>query len=550
LALLALLVMLLPQSGHLAVFGAPSAVAPSTPPLPSIPFSMGFGPSSLSQVSKGVPIYAVGDTMWAESGFNSSVTLTLTSAKADPATFPTVVKDSLNPRAIAPLHTFIPSDPDGVWNFTVGSQQGTFVIPVHFVNTVQQRRVLLGPLQYSLDAGNLTISAQANLGDSYDQEVCAVSNATRGAIGLSLPHDMGDDGRISLVPGNPFTVAISGRVNGSSSFWFELYHPYGLEVASANSVVSDDLMTAKSQPVVLASDAILNTTVAWNMAPREGRYDLRAYFQNSTSLEVVQSRVLIISDAYWVSLSDSCNALSIQSQSISYSTTLTDGQESWPRSLYVMYRTFGVESVDSYLVEANLSSVNFVASPWNQPLQGVKVNVSPAAGILQTSQHGGSLFVLASRYPVQVDYSLDMGGVHDLATGSLTVDTKYETLTTELDTAKLTIHVLSDQNSPLAVDVAGPGGVTVASGPLGENRTSTFLLPAGSYTVTASQEGSSQSAQVGLTDGIATSLSLNLNQLPTLEIILVVTAIMAAFANVLVLILRPGSLSSRLASRK
>jgi hypothetical protein len=531
------------QSGYAAAFAA------STDPTQSIPLSLGFGPSSLSPVSNGVPIYAVWDTMWAASGFNQTVTLSVTSPSAGPAAPSTVIKDSLSPRAIAPLHTFTPSDTDGVWNITVGSQQGTFVIPVHFLNTVQHRRVLLGPLQYSLDAGNITISAQASLGDSYDQEVCAVGNGTGGAIGLSLPRDMGDVGRVSLVPGNPFTVTVSGRVSGPSSFWFELYHPYGLEVASANSVVSDNLMTAESQPVALASNATLNTTLTWNMAPREGRYELRAYFQNSTSLEVVQSRVLVIFDSYWVSLSESCKPLSIQSQSISYSTSLANGQDNWPRSLYVMYRTFGVESVDSYPVEANVSSVNFVASPWNQPLQGVEVNVSPATGILQTSQDGGSLFVLASRYPVRVDYSLDMGGLHDLAMGSFTVDARYETQTTELDTAKLTIRVLADQSSPVAVVVAGPQGVSVASGPVGGNRTSTFLLPAGSYTLTASQGGGSQSAQVGLTDGVATSVTLNLNAFPTLEVILVVTAVVAAFANVLVWVVRPRGLSSKLASR-
>ena len=49
------------------------------------------------------------------------------------------------------------------------------------MNLADHRPVLLGPLQYSLDGGNLSISAQAHLGDSYDQEVCAAGSRVRGS---------------------------------------------------------------------------------------------------------------------------------------------------------------------------------------------------------------------------------------------------------------------------------------------------------------------------------------------------------------------------------
>jgi hypothetical protein len=544
--LLALLATLSLQSGVVAAFGA--SPAPAYSPTSSIPFSLGFGPSSLAPISDGIPIYTVGDTIWAASGFNSPIALSVTSAKAGSAVPSKVVPiESLGPLGIAPLHTFTPTDADGIWNVTIGGQQGTIVVPVRFVNPAAHL-VSLGPLQYSLDGGNLSISAQANLGDSYDQEVCAGGDVAGAGVSLSLPAGMRDAGKVTLIPGSPFTIVTSGLVNESTSFWFELYHPYGLDVGSANSVVVDDLMTAESRPVALASNATSTTTLTLNMPLRGGRYDLRAYFQNSTSLEVIQSRVLITNDFPWVSLSASCQPLAIQSQSISYSASLTGGQDNWPRNFYIMYRTFGVESVASYPVHANISSVNFVASPWDKPLPGVKVNASPATGILQTSQYGSSLFVLASQYPVQLNYSLDISGGHDLSQGSLTLSSRYETQTSKLEMAELTVHVLTDQSSPTTLEVAGPQGVDVTSGPVGSNQTKAFVLPAGSYTVTASQGGNSQTAQVGLTDGVATSVSLNLGAFPTLEIVLVVTAIVAAVANVSVWVLRSRSLSSRLRS--
>jgi hypothetical protein len=199
-------------------------------------------------------------------------------------------------------------------------------------------------------------------------------------------------------------------------------------------------------------------------------------------------------------------------------------------------------------VDVNLSSVNFMASPWNEPLQDVKVNVSPSAGIIQTSQGGSSLFVLTSNHPVQFNYSLDISGGHDLARGAVTINARYQTQTDKLSMAKLIVRVLGDQSSPVAVDVTGTQGVSVTRSIVGSNRALSFILPGGSYTVTASQAGDSQSAQVALTDGVATTVNLSLGTLPTLETILVVTAVIAAVANVLVWVFRSRSLSSRMAT--
>lgn len=543
-ALVALLLVALPlQSGLVAASGAPAPPA-SLP----VPFSLGFGPSSLSPVSQGVPIYTVGDTAWASSGFGSSVQLSMTSAKADPSAQPrSVTSQSIGPQVITPLHTFTSSDVDGVWNVTLASPTGTYVIPVHFVNPAAHV-LSLGPLQYALVGGNLSIFARAELGASYDQEVCAGGDLAGAKVVMSLPADMHDTGSVTLIPGTPFYLVTSGQVNETVSFWFELYHPYGLAVGSANSVVVSNLMTAASQPITLASSSTSTTALTWSMPLREGRYGLRAYFQNSTSLEVVQSSVLIVNDSSWVSLSGSCRPLAIQPQGVSYSASLTGGVNSWPRTLYLMYRTFGVESVATYQLSANLSSVSFVASPWNQPLQDFRVNDPPAPGIAQTSQEGSTLFVLASRYPVKLAYTLDIGGGRDLAVGSVTINSSYRAQVSALTTAQLTVHIHSDQGALTVVDVTGPGGVNITADLAGNSPSSSLFLPGGLYTVTASQGDSSQSAQVSLTDGQATSIDLNLSAFPTLEVILAVTAIVAAVANVAIWVLRPRGVGMRVAA--
>ena len=440
-ATLWLLALLLTMVAFEPRVAAPALAAANSP---SPPLSLGFGPSSLVPVSGGTPVYTVGETVWAESGYNYTVAASL----ASPTPSAVVAELNLEPQLVAPIHTFTQADPDGVWNITLESAQGPVVVPVRFVNLADHRPVLLGPLQYSLDGGNLSISAQANLEDSYDQEVCAAGSATGAPVVVALPRDMGDSGSVSLTPGNPFGVSTLGLLTQPFSFWFELYHAYALDEGGTTNLVTDNLKAAESQPVDITSSGPATTTLEWNTPLRAGRYDLRAYFQNSTNLEVFQSRVLILNDSSWVSLSSACLPQQVQSSGISYSGRLTAGPAEWPRTLYFMYRTLGVEAVVAFPLRANVSSVNLEASPWNASLQDAEVSVTHSSGVIQTSQAGGSLFVLASEYPAQLDYSLGVGGAAGAAQGALTINASYATQTLDVSLAELTVHLLGDQSSP------------------------------------------------------------------------------------------------------
>jgi len=526
---------------------ASAAASSSTSPTP---LSLGFGPSSLSPVSGGTPVYTVGETIWAESGYNYSVALSLAYAgPSSSVSFGAVVAQlNLDPQVVTPIHTFTQADPDGVWSITLGSTEGPVVVPVRFVNLADHRPVLLGPLQYSLDGGNLSVSAQANLGDSYDQEVCAAGSAARAPIVIALPRDMGELGSIALTPGTPFGISTLGVLE-PISFWFELYHTYALDEGGTSNFVAVNLMAAQSQPLDVISDGPTTTTLTWSAPLRDGRYDLRVYFQNSTSVEASQSRVLILNDSSWVSLSSACLPHQVQSSGISYSGSLTAGQAGWPRTLYYMYRTSGVEAVVAYPVRANISSVNLEASPWNASLPDAKVSVTSSSGVLQTSQEGSSLFVLASEYPAQLNYSLGIGGAADVAQGALTMNGRYSTQTLHVSSAELTVHLLSNQSSPITIGVTGSQSLDIPPSPIGSNRTVSLFLPTGSYTVTASQAGESQSAQVDLTDGVAAAVTLNFSPSVGLETILAVTAAIAVVANILVWAFRSRGARLRLDNR-
>ena len=264
---------------------------------------------------------------------------------------------------------------------------------------------------------------------------------------------------------------------------------------------------------------------------------MRAFFQNSTSLAVSESSVLVLNSSSWVSLA-ACPPQQVKSSGISYSAPLTDGQASWPRTIYYMYRESGVEAVASFPLKANVSSVAFEASPWGEPVQDAQVSVATTRGVHQTATAGGAHIILASSDPADVNCSLSIGGAVALSPRVLTIQDAYSTQTVEVDLAQLTVHLVGDQASPITLDVSGPDGLDISTAPAGSNRTLSLFLPAGPYSLTASQGEHSATAQLELSVGAAETSTLNLNGLTSLETFLVVTAAIAAVANILVWALR------------
>jgi hypothetical protein len=234
---------------------------------------------------------------------------------------------------------------------------------------------------------------------------------------------------------------------------------------------------------------------------------------------------------------------------------LTNGQSNWPVTLYLMYQTYGVEAVASYPVAANLSSLKFTFPPWNATSLNVSVNVPPSAGVLQTSQAGTTLFVLASQYPTQVAYTLDIDGENDLVQGTASLVKGYSTVQEQIGLGLLMVHVLSNRDLTTTLNVTAVAGVSFSRGHVGVNQTASFLLPTGAYTVTASQANKSQSAQTTVKDGLEDSLTLAFqtaagssagSSYAIFEIILIVTAVVAAIANVAVRVLHSRSPRARM----
>lgn len=543
LAFFGLVLVTMPLS-PVSAAGTSGAATSAAPTLTGVSLSLGFSPDSLYPVSQGTPVYTGGDTLWALSGYNYSVPISLSA----PGPAGAVTSLSLPPGSITPVITFADKDTDGVWNMTLQTNPGPVVVPVRFVN-LAAHPVSLGPLSYALDGGNLSISTEASLGDSYDQEVCAAGSAALSGVVVPVPAPTGDAGNVTLVPGSTFNLLASGNFTKPVSFWFELYQPYALDVASANSLVVNDLLVATSSTVSITSPGTQNTTVAWSTAMRTGRYDATEYFQTTTGLQVVQSRILILNSSSWISLTNDCLPQPVTSAGISYSTSLNTGQQNWPKTVYIMYRTFGVEGVASYPVSAGVSRISFVASPWNGTISDMTVGVSPQSGV-QTSQDGSSLFVVADDYPVDLSYSIGIGGENVISHASASVPTGGLSLTASVSLAKLTVNVVSNKPSQTELVVTSPGGLKISTGLSGGKQTASFLVPTGSYSLSATQAGSVETSKVSLTDGTAAQVALNFNAFTGLEILLVVTAASGVAANVLIRIHRWRGISSKVKPKR
>lgn len=533
-ATLSLLLLLLAATA-LASNRPESAAAQVGPPPgggPSI--YLGLGPSSLLPVSGGVPVYTVGETIWAESYYNYSVGYTLTPAQPGAGV---ASNATLQPGAVDPIYTFKPSDPEGVWNLSLAAAQGPLVIPVRFVNLADHRPVLDGQFSYSLTGGNLSIAAQANLGDSYDQEVCAEGSPSQAPVRIPLPTQMGADGSVTLTPGGTVGVTVLGLFNEPLSFWFQLYQSYALDANGTTNLLSYDLMAAQSQPIDISGSGHIPASFTWNAPIRAGRYDLRAFFENSTGIAVSHYSVIVMNQSSWVPLTAACSPQPLQASGIAYSANLTGGEASWPRTLYYMYRVSGVEAVTAYPLRANVSSVDFLASPWSEPLQDALVRVTSSTGVAQTAQQGGSLFVLASSYPAQLNYSVEVGGT-EVQQGSSTFETDNSVRVVDVKLSQLKVEFSTAAQSPISLNVQGPSGLVVTRTIQGNEGTAYLFLPGGSYTLTASQAGQSQSTHADLIDGQAASTSINFGTLVVFEDVLVATAVVAGLANVVVFALR------------
>src|SRR5437016_12374936 len=79
---------------------------------------VGLSPSTLEPASQGLRVYTVGDELWAASHLRPSLSAPLSSPNLSSGT-------TLDPVAVALLHTFRPADISGTWSMRLSPSKPT-----------------------------------------------------------------------------------------------------------------------------------------------------------------------------------------------------------------------------------------------------------------------------------------------------------------------------------------------------------------------------------------------------------------------------------------
>lgn len=485
--------------------------AVSTPQ--SISFDMGYGPSDMSPVSDGIPVYTYGDSLWVMSTYDTAVNISLVPANGSPEGART-----LQPQDVVALHSFSSGDQPGVWNITVGAPTGDVVVPFHLVETAGQG-VAIDSMSYSLQGGTLLISGSVRSGFAYDQEVSALANSSVDAISFRIPSDLGAGNVTVSGKGGSILVATTGSLVSPFTFSFELFHQYSFSAMGTSILLTKSLEAAASQPFLVNSTSQVATPLDWNFHARDGRYVAKALFESQTSLVGAEGGIVMVNGS-WSPLDPSAT-VPLTSQNFTLKDGLAGGPASWPRTVYLMYRILGVEGVTSVPVQAGLSGVALLAGSWGVPLEDASIRTAPNPSITQVSQQGNVVYLLGSQYPVKLNFSVSIGGGR-AQSGSQTIESPYALTSDSVSAGRLTVKV-AGYGAGASVLVSGGDGTSITRTVSGGNG-SVFYVPPGSYNVAATGTFDSVSTTVTVADGSASSVLLDIGTFHIAEMALVVTA--------------------------
>ena len=172
---------------------------------------MGFGPGSVSPIADGVPVYATGDQLWAESYSSGPVTVDVVNP-----TGTGVAERTLMPMSPALIRTFSSADEAGSWALYEALSGGTSVLSfVTDFTLVGNESVQPSMTGYRLTGeGALTMNYSLAAPGAYDISACLVRSGSASTVSVPVPSVSPRRGADSLAADS---LAPSGASNSSSS---------------------------------------------------------------------------------------------------------------------------------------------------------------------------------------------------------------------------------------------------------------------------------------------------------------------------------------------
>ena len=505
----------------LASFPAMFAISQSG--LPSV--ELGYGPGSLFPLAQGTPVYTGGDQLWVGSAYGGALSAELF---APGATVP-VSTVPISSSSVQEVYTFSGSDESGQWSLVLVSQKLPIeVIPVE----VEQPPALSSPRLSSaslLTNGSLLANFTMSLGESYNGQGCLLGSSVPSQVSFAFPAADGQGSVILTTNGmalNAYSVpsGTPGARSSSMDFWVELYYPYSFAVGgSSEQLVTRNLLVARTDPTVLnstsRSNSTLNLTTFANL--RAGRYEMVAYFRDSTGLTAQEASVLWSGTGPWVWLGG-CEGLEPLAGVFSFEVTLATPTVDWPSHVLVMADVAGVEGSAFSPVRFNTSAVRLTAGNWGPQIpSGLSVSVMENPSIEASAVVNGTVYLELSRTSANVSILVSSGGSQPEALPAVVARAQAE-VTLPVTLGKVTIMGESN-GEPVAGAAVSISGVSAGNrsrimGVANAEGAASFLLVPGNYSLLFQYKGFDSVGSVLATGGqIATvkvEVPQNINYLP------------------------------------
>jgi len=507
---------------------------------------VGLSPSTLAPATEGLPVYTVGDELWATSYLGSSLLASLSSPNFSSNT-------TLVPGVVALLHTFQEADISGNWSLQLSSSNASRTVAVQFVKQNQSLVPLLMGHGFS-NSGDLLLNYTVNVGSAYDIQACVLGADMPYAVQIPIPSAIGTGHLLLLRAGVNATVTLQGQLSGSSTFWFELHHLYSYAILNSSGLVERDVKVATSAALLLSQSGnpTRNASITADAPMRRGRFSLRAFFGGSSGYSISETSVLLADSASWVWLQGCTSTNEVTSSALSFDLPLGASTADWPHELYTMYRSSGVEGLSLIPVNVAPAVINVVAVPWRERMAAARIIVSPSQDIAELKIVNGTIYLTANHFPLSLNISLAFGNTV-FETQTLQVMQPYSIQELDIQAGRLDLMTrlngspapgvlvkVFDQKNDTLTTTADAGGSTF------------LLLPAGSYRLLATLGNVTREAEFTIKDGQGLPLSAEFGnaQSPTLSYALVIAGVIGAGVSIWIwgrILMRGGraDLSSR-----
>lgn len=510
-----------------------AAVALAPPPPPQVNLALGYGPQSMEPVTFGVPVFTAGDQLWVESFYNTTTYLITLNEPASTGGGVAQAQYFLSPGVLLNLYTFGVGDPLGNWSLNLYST-------VHGTSTTLRIAVVGSASLVPAFDGAEVIGSSLSLAytlpatSAYDVQECTMGASPSSAATFQLPGNVGGTLGVSL-RGTAATVSASGAANGFTG-WLELYTSRAFQ--NGGTVVSDETMAAKSQGIFHLNSTSITDQVVLNpdLALRPGRYDLRAYARGPSGLTSYDAPFLLLNGTDWVSLGSCTQRASISSSSFHLTTSMDGPSSTWPRKLYTMYTSEGVDGVTVSTVPVSEAKIDIKNNATSGLLTGVDITAS-GVGVQSWSGYNSAVYVIGTSYPLTVNVTLGFEKVSQ-ESFDVRIPGPFQQVPLRVEAGTLAVSLAANgrplANATVRVTSAGSQRPVLFSSDVHGNLTLT--LPPGDYEVNASLGGVSGERNTRIVAGQTDHIRIDLGSggVPAMDYVLAAVMVAGVGANLLV----------------